>query len=126
MHVLTLTLPRVEAEELAEELPPGSCKIASRPPTSGKERDALLVAAALVLSREVIRAVAVYIARRQARSRTFVEVEISGPDGSTRTLRFGSDSQTALSEAEVLEALQRAVATDADPILRAAVDPKSI
>jgi hypothetical protein len=119
-----LELPRIEAEELREDLPSDTVSIEEEHSASGRSHDLLTVAAIVLISREVLRLLAIYIVRHFERNRTSLRLRIRDSDGSERTIDFNDEHLGAYSQSEVLHALEKAFRLQPDSNLASSTAPE--
>lgn len=102
-----IELPRIDAEELREEMPDGQVSIENRPGSSSVAHDAMTVLAIVLLSKDILKVLATFIARYCKRNKKSFNFELTKPDGTKKTVTFYSDEIESSSNEKVIEKLEK-------------------
>lgn len=109
-----IELPRIDAEELREELPEGKVNIETKPGSSAVAHDAMTVLAIVLLSKDILKVLATFIVRHLKRNRISFNLEITKPDGTKITKTYYSDETESSSDDKVIESLEKLLGTQSD------------
>lgn len=109
-------LTEADTADLAENLPSGSVRTEglASDDTSPFGRDVATFAAIVLVSREALRLLAIWIARHTTRDETDISIQTTRPDGATQTVTFRAKSASSQSDDEVLKRLAEVCKVDAE------------